>query len=108
MILEQAKQKLAEVSKSTGIKHPKVLISELCGVIQFLLDEVERIKTPPMAVLKIPDDAPLRRLEITKGPEQTPMTPSSPTDDCRPRIGPDIISNRKGPYECQPPFTRKD
>ena len=47
----QAKAKLAEISRSTATKHPKVLISELCGIVQFLLGELERIETPKMTVL---------------------------------------------------------
>ncbi len=49
MNLEQAKAKLASISKSTGTKHPKVLVSELCSIVGFLLGEIERIKTidPP-------------------------------------------------------------
>lgn len=51
MDMKQAKAKLAEISRSTATKHPKVLINDLCGVIQFLLSELERIETPKMAVL---------------------------------------------------------
>lgn len=48
---EQAKTKLTEISRSTAVKHPKVLISELCGVVQFLLSEIERIKSPEITTL---------------------------------------------------------
>lgn len=50
MDIEQAKTKLIEISKSTGTKHPKVLISELCVVVKFLLDEIDRIKTPLLTI----------------------------------------------------------
>lgn len=42
MNLEKAKAKLGSISKSTATKHPKVLVAELCSIIKFLLDEVER------------------------------------------------------------------
>jgi len=47
----QAKVNLAEIRRSTATKHPKVLIVELCGIVQFLLGELERIETPKMTVL---------------------------------------------------------
>lgn len=53
MNLEQAKAKLASVSSSTATKHPKVLVAELCAVVKFLLDEIERIdKTPKFVTLE--------------------------------------------------------
>ena len=42
MNLAQIKQKLDEISKSTGTKHPKVLISDLCGIIRLLMVELEK------------------------------------------------------------------
>lgn len=63
MNLEQIRIKLNNVSKSTATKHPKVLISELCGVVKFLLDEISRIKSLPMTLLKrLPEDIHLERL----------------------------------------------
>jgi hypothetical protein len=57
MNLEQAKAKLDTISKSTAIQHPKVLVSELCVVVKFLLDEIERVKSPNMvSLLKQPLD----------------------------------------------------
>lgn len=58
MNIKQAKAKLNEISKSTGTKHPKVLVSELCTVIKFLLDEIDRIKSPPITILpkRLPED----------------------------------------------------
>lgn len=74
MNLKQAKAKLADLSRSTGIKHPKVLVSELCSVISFLLDEIDRIKTPPVSVLQVlPKDA-----EITRRPSVEPTRPDQP------------------------------
>lgn len=51
MNVEQARTKLNSVTKSIATKHPKVLISELCNLVKFLLDEIERIKSPPMKTL---------------------------------------------------------
>lgn len=78
MNLEQAKAKLADLSHSTGIKHPKVLISELCVVISFLLDEIDKIKTPPFSVLKnrLPEDADATNQPSVKPPwKQWPDQP---------------------------------
>lgn len=75
MNLEQAKIKLADISKSTATKHSKVLIGELCTIVSFLLTEIERINTPTFTVLtqKLPDKTkPLRRPSVL--PDQdTPM-----------------------------------
>lgn len=57
MNLDEAKKKLAVISKSTGTKHPKVLISELCHVVQFLLNEIDRIQIPSVTVLPTTDDS---------------------------------------------------
>lgn len=53
MNIKQARAKLADVSRSTGTKHPKVLVSELCAVVKFLLDEIDRIKSPPISTLSL-------------------------------------------------------
>jgi hypothetical protein len=49
---KQAKSKLAEVSRSTGTKHVKILVADLCSVMKFVLSEIERIGTPVTAVLE--------------------------------------------------------
>jgi hypothetical protein len=51
MNLEQAKAKLESVKNSTGTKHSKALILELCSVIGFLMGELDRTKSPPTSVL---------------------------------------------------------
>lgn len=51
MDIQQAKAKLASISKNTATKHPKVLVAELCVVIKFLLDELDKIKSPTMTLL---------------------------------------------------------
>lgn len=72
MNLEQAKKKLINISQSTATKHPKVLIGELCIVIKFLLDEIEKIKLPPITVLKqLPDLDPMKPI----GPPPPPQKP---------------------------------
>lgn len=45
MNLKQAKSKLAEASRSTGTKHVKILVADLCSVMKFMLDEIERLNT---------------------------------------------------------------
>jgi hypothetical protein len=52
MDLKQARNKLTDISQSTAIKHPKILVGELCVVVKFLLNEIDRIKTPSMSVLE--------------------------------------------------------
>lgn len=42
MNIKQAKEKIASISKGTAIKHPKILIAELCSVINFLIDELQK------------------------------------------------------------------
>jgi len=48
MNLDQAKAKLKDISKSTGTKHPKVLVAELCSVVKYLLDKVENLPNRPI------------------------------------------------------------
>lgn len=71
MNLQQAKAILDGVSNETAIKHPKVLIAELCNVVKFLLEEIEK---PHFTVL------PKRRPEDLKtGPYRTqPPWPDQP------------------------------
>ncbi len=44
MNIKEARNKLTEISRSTGTKHVKVLIGELCDVCQFLLDEIDSMR----------------------------------------------------------------
>lgn len=53
MDIKQAKAKLDSVSKSTGTKHHKVLISELCSIVGFLIGEIEKINTPIFTTLEV-------------------------------------------------------
>ena len=51
MNIQQAKAKLASISSSSsnfsrGTKRPEVLVGELCVVVKFLLDEIDRHKDP--------------------------------------------------------------
>ncbi len=81
----QAKAKLVEISHSTATKHSKVLISELCGVIQFLLEELERVQTPKMNVLTTLPTSPydLDRTRRDPGPRPwkspPPFSPNNPS-----------------------------
>lgn len=60
MDMKRAKEILGGVINGTAIKHPKVLIGELCVVVNFLLEEIDKIKTPIVSVLskKFPDIQP--------------------------------------------------
>ncbi len=71
MNIEQAKAKLNRISKSTATKHPKVLVSELCVIVKFLLDEVDRINTPTSTMSK-------HLLEDATGSISSPYKPSPP------------------------------
>jgi hypothetical protein len=90
MDIKQAKKLITNISKSTGTKHHKVLIGELCTVIKFLLDEIERIKLPPMIVLKqSPDLDPMKPI----GPPPPPPSPMDPLI-----LPPEIAKPNLGPY----------
>ena len=66
MTLKEAQAKLDEISRSTGTKHVKVLIAELCVVIKYLLDDAQhpRMSRSPLFAadpgVKV-DPAPRRR-----------------------------------------------
>lgn len=74
MNLEQAKVKLDSVSKSTATKNPKILVAELCTVVKFLLDEIDRIKSPTVSVLsrQLPDNV---NLDPHHKPIEEPIFP---------------------------------
>ncbi len=74
----QAKAKLAEISRSTATKHPKVLISELCGIVQFLLSELERIETPKMTLLTNLPPSPYDISRTRRDPEPRPWKSPPP------------------------------
>lgn len=44
MNVKEAKLKLVEIIGSTNAKHPKVLVAELCAVIQCLFDEIDIVR----------------------------------------------------------------
>lgn len=79
MNLEQARAKLDSVSNSTAIKHPKVLVAELCVVVKCLLEEIDRIKSPMISVLaKLPSEEVMRDPSPTIPPKQLPFEPPPP------------------------------
>lgn len=96
MNLEQAKAKLADISRSTATKHPKVLVSELCAVVQFLLNEIDKIKSPTVSVLskRLPDDLRLDPMQPI-GPPPPPPTPD-PTPLRPPPAFDPVRRHRKG------------
>lgn len=94
MNVEQAKAKLKGVANGTATKHPKVLIAELCSVVQFLMDELDRIKTPPIVSLqkRLPDDLDIHK--YIKNPRVRPPWPNKPNmpDKPLPEKTPTIIN----------------
>lgn len=84
MNLKQARAKLDSVSKSTALKHPKVLVAELCVVVKFLLEEIDRVESSTMSVLskRLPEDLvvdtppPAKLPSIIPQPEKMPRFPS--------------------------------
>ena len=73
MDMKQAQAKLSDISRSTGIRNPKILIGELCTVINFLLKEIDSIKSPPISLLsKQPIDLPATTPPETPGPPGPP------------------------------------
>ncbi len=83
MNIEQAKAKLNSVNHCTGTKHPKVLISELCVVIKFLLDEIDGIRSSSSKELIIP---------FLPKPQPKDVKADPPIDRRKPPYGhPDVV-----------------
>jgi hypothetical protein len=78
MNVEQAKAKLAEINRSTATKHPKVLVGELCGIIGFLLNEIERLNTTAVTVIR--PEPELKPNWTATAPTQRPPTRFGDTD----------------------------
>lgn len=104
MNLSQAKKKLAEIRKSTGTKHIKVLISELCVVMQFLLDKIERVELEsqhPLRTITFPQSDPIPQCpDINLPPTETGLPTTNPIDPPftpRPFKSPPI----KDPYDAR-------
>ncbi|KKN98888.1 hypothetical protein LCGC14_0141290 [marine sediment metagenome] len=80
MNLSQARKKLDEISKSTGTKHVKVLVSELCKVLHSVLSAIERIEKSmhPLQTITFPKQNPVPPTETglpTTNPIDPPFTP---------------------------------
>lgn len=82
MNIQQAKAKLTDINRSTATKHPKVLIGELCGIIKFLLEQIDTTtmtlsarSTIPMDVSKLPPVHPPLKFP----PNYQPRPPEYPT-----------------------------
>lgn len=97
MNLEKVKAKVTEISRSTGSKHPKTLISELCGVIQSLIKAIEGLEWPKMTVLTSnsikhdgSDDC------ETRVPHAIPT--KSPREETGPTEKPGPIQRSRGPH----------
>lgn len=92
-----SKKKLAEISKSTGTKHVKVLISELCVVMQFLLKEMEQVKFEsqhPLRTHTFPGQNPVPKY---------PDTNLSPTETGDPPFTPGLFKSPpiKNPFDAR-------
>ena len=93
MDIKQAKAKLTEISRSTATKHSKILISELCGIVQFLLGELERIETPGMTELT---NLPINPCPVDSGPKPwRPTPPFNPETSPLPGSPPQIFDKLK-------------
>lgn len=77
MNIEQAKAKVDSIGKSTALKHPKVLVTELCVVVKFLLSEIERLQSSPITILSLPKRLPE---DIKIDPPKRRSTPQPPEE----------------------------
>ena len=78
MNLEEIKNQLTAIASSTGKKHVKVLVAELCSVMKALVDEVDKIKLPPVSVLqkRLPEDLELKpKVKPPRPDESSPNMP---------------------------------
>lgn len=97
-----SKEKMVNFRKSipTGLgqsQYPQFF--ELCRVIEFLLDEIERIKLPPMITLKqLPDPDPMKQI----GPLPCPQTPHDPL-----KLPPEITKLKPKPFRIINPSPRR-
>lgn len=89
MNLEQARAKLDSISKAT--KHPQLLVSELCGIVRFLLDEVDRIKAPTFTTLTSSPEPNLGRRRLPEPLKESPP-PFSPPDE---PYDPDLLERKR-------------
>ncbi len=106
MNLGQVKKRLKEISQSTGTKHPKTLIAELCGVIQSLIEVIEELKMPKIT-LTSDQTVPIDTQQITIIPKERPQEEEEgPTEKPGPgqrsrgprRTPPLIRPNRTSPF----------
>ncbi len=96
MSLERAKKQLTSIMNTTGTKHPKVLVGELCSVINLLIKVIEQINTSSLD-LELLTRLPQEDVNLDPHPSQIPILPIFDPDDmeCRPPL--------EKPYK-SPPF----
>lgn len=114
MNLEQARAKLLRVSSGTAQRHTKILIADLCMVVKFLLDELDRIKPPTASVptKQFPANGesnphkPIHSLPPTIKPN--PMIPCQPPDHNKPSvdISGDTPSIKSSPFNLPHPHKK--
>jgi hypothetical protein len=104
MDIKQARAKLTEASRSTGTKHAKILVADLCSVMKFVLDEIERIDISFVTVSK------LEPLKINMNPEIDPVVPwqDRPTIHVPEYVLPEIRDENAGDAECLGGMMAKD
>lgn len=73
MNIQQAKDKLRQVKQSTGTKHHKILINELCTIVEFLLNEIDKPQSRSCNCVNIPKKLPVELKESL--PPSDPLPP---------------------------------
>ncbi len=87
MSLAKVKALLASIDKSTGTKHPKTLVNELCRAVQLLVVEIENLKRPKITLVSPEQVAPI----------DTPQIPCAPTKS--PREDESVTTEKPGPIQ---------
>ena len=79
MSLENVKKQLKAISRSVATGHPKIAIAELCGVLQALILEIEKIQNPKMTLLSTEQIPPIDTLQIPRIPKKRTKSPYEPS-----------------------------
>jgi len=80
------KKRVAEIRKATGTKHPKTLIVELCGLLDTIIDHLDRkiVASPPLPRPTLPDYPNAPKIPGEKWLPDQRIRP-------KPGLGPEII-----------------
>lgn len=74
MSLQDIMKQLQAINRASATGHPKIAIAELCGVIQALVLEIEKIQSPKLTILTQADQPVIPKIPETKQPAQ-PLVP---------------------------------